>query len=204
MQKQIWGCPHKFFGRMSSAICEFYHVTALLTHHYTIGHEEHHPSKDMNHKEGHWQPTQVIILTAAKDIAVACNRAKCQKMTDCPVQNGIYCVVYFILNDFFFFFFEKKGKSSTKTGSNYSSQNKYLVLKIVPLPSFHLQLRGSFVPHRDPLPLAGFPWLVHLCPGVGGCRWDSMGSAVPGTSGTGRPWVQVAEGEQITISLKSG
>lgn len=64
---------------MSSAICEFYHVTELLTHHYTIGHEEHHPSKDMNHKEGHWQPTQVIILTAAKDIAVACNRAKCQK-----------------------------------------------------------------------------------------------------------------------------
>lgn len=96
------------------------------------------------------------------------------------------------------------GKSIKKAATNYSSQNKYLLLKIVPLPSFHLQLRGSFVPHRDPLLLAGFPWLVHLCPADGGCRWDSMGSAVPGTSGTGRRWGLAAEGEQITISLKSG
>lgn len=54
-------------------------ILFILTHHNTIGHKEDHPSKDMNHKEGHWQLTQVIILTATKDIAMACNRAKCQK-----------------------------------------------------------------------------------------------------------------------------
>lgn len=49
------------------------------THHNTIGHEEDHPTEDMNHKEGHRQSTQVIILTAAEDIPVAWNKAKCHK-----------------------------------------------------------------------------------------------------------------------------
>lgn len=49
------------------------------THHNTISHEEDHPTEDMNHKEGHRQSTQVIILTAAEDIPVAWNGAKCHK-----------------------------------------------------------------------------------------------------------------------------
>lgn len=51
-----------------------------LTHHNPIGHEEHHPTKDMNHEEGHRQTTQVIIPTAAKDISVTCDRAPSCKM----------------------------------------------------------------------------------------------------------------------------
>lgn len=59
--------------------CTLYYLSSPLTHHNTIGHEENHSTKDMNHKEGHWEPTQVIILTAAKDIPVACNGAKRRK-----------------------------------------------------------------------------------------------------------------------------
>lgn len=46
-----------------------------LTHHNPIGHEEHHPSEDMDHEEGHRQTTQVIVPTAAEDISVTCDRA---------------------------------------------------------------------------------------------------------------------------------
>lgn len=59
--------------------CTSYYLSAPLTHHNTIGHEEHHPAKDMNHKEGYWQTAQVIILTAAKDIPMTCKRAKSHK-----------------------------------------------------------------------------------------------------------------------------
>lgn len=50
-----------------------------LTHHNPIGHEEHHPTKDMNHEEGHGQTAQVIILTAAEDISVTCGRARSRR-----------------------------------------------------------------------------------------------------------------------------
>lgn len=72
--------------------CTSYYLSAALTHHNTIGHKEHHPAKNMNHKEGYWQPAQVIILTAAKDIPVTWNRAS--QMTDCSTQKGIYCVFF--------------------------------------------------------------------------------------------------------------
>lgn len=71
------------FSCICATICEIcviqFYLSALLTHHNTIGHEEHHPAKDMNHKEGYWHPTQAIILTAAKDIPMTCNRAKSHK-----------------------------------------------------------------------------------------------------------------------------
>lgn len=57
-----------------------------LTHHNPIGHEEHHPTKDMNHEEGHRQTTQVIILTAAKDISVTCDGARSCKNTTVIVR----------------------------------------------------------------------------------------------------------------------
>lgn len=50
------------------------YLSAPMTHHYTIGHEENHPTKDMNCKEGYWLSTQVIILTTAEDIPMTFNR----------------------------------------------------------------------------------------------------------------------------------
>lgn len=146
----------------------------------------------MNHKEGHWQPTQVIILTATKDIAMACNRAKCQKW------QIVLCKMAFIVIPPHL----KWLKKSTKTDTYYSSYNKYPVLKKEDFPqTLYLRLHVPFAPLRDPLPFAGFPWLVHLCPEDGECLWGSMGWAVPGTSGTGLRWARGAEGEQMTISL---
>lgn len=49
------------------------------TYNNTISHEEHHPTKNMDHKEGYRQPTQVIILTATKDISMTCNTTKSQE-----------------------------------------------------------------------------------------------------------------------------
>lgn len=57
----------------------FFFSSAPRTHHNTVGHEEHHPTEDMNHEEGYRQPAQVIIPTAAKDIPVTCNTAKSHK-----------------------------------------------------------------------------------------------------------------------------
>lgn len=51
----------------------------ILTHHNAISHEEHHPTKDVDHEERHWQSTQVIILTTAKEIPVTCFRAQHHK-----------------------------------------------------------------------------------------------------------------------------
>ena len=67
---------HKILCWTQEVKCTPYYSSAPLTHHNTIGHEEHHPAEDMNHKEGYWQPAQVIILTAAKDIPMTCNRGR--------------------------------------------------------------------------------------------------------------------------------
>ena len=61
---------HKILCGTQFVKCTSYDSSAALTHHNTIGHKEHHPAKNMNHEEGYWQPAQVIIPTAAKDIPV--------------------------------------------------------------------------------------------------------------------------------------
>lgn len=43
----------------------------------------------MNHKERHWQTTQVIILTAAKDIPMTCYKAK---SNDKLLQTELYII----------------------------------------------------------------------------------------------------------------
>lgn len=76
--------------------CSLYHLFASLTHHNAIGHEKHQPTEDMNHKEGDGQPAQVIILTAAKDIPMTCDRAQGSQNTYDSFSNSHPYIMHFI------------------------------------------------------------------------------------------------------------
>lgn len=165
-------------------------ILFILTHHNTIGHKEDHPSKDMNHKEGHWQPTQVIILTATKDIAMACNREKCQKWQIVPCKMA-FIVIFFLHLNWLKITQRQICIIHLKIGVLYKNKNK----------SLYLQLHVPSAPRQGPQPLARSPLLVHLCPEDEECRWGSMGWAVPGTLGTVLQWARAAEGAQIIFSL---
>ena len=66
----------KIYSRALQSGFWSYESSAPLTHHNAVGHEEHQPTEDMDHEEGHWQTTQVIILTAAEDIPMTCITTK--------------------------------------------------------------------------------------------------------------------------------
>lgn len=87
---------HRIFCETWYVKCTSFYLFAPMTHHNTISHEEHHPTKDMNCKKGYWQPAQVIILTTAKDILMTCNRGKSHKWQ--IIAHKMACIAFPHLN----------------------------------------------------------------------------------------------------------